>query len=129
MERLIKDLHRDDALELEVDPAPHGPHAALADLFEDLDPTGEDALWVLLGYEVRGVLVFVEEETVRVVGLLVVDLVLVVPVDLLRLALVGRVVGVSLARGGARVVQPFCAHVALRPGDTTTHRLARSRVA
>jgi hypothetical protein len=41
LERLVEDLHRDDALELEVKPAPHGPHAALADLVEDLDPTGE----------------------------------------------------------------------------------------
>jgi hypothetical protein len=85
LERLVEDLHRDDALELEVDPAPHGPHPALADLLEDLDPTGEHPPWWSLRDKVRRVLVLVEQKAVLDIGLLVrvLDILLVRVLDIL----------------------------------------------
>jgi hypothetical protein len=67
LERLVEHLDGHGPIELEVMPAPHGPHAALADLVEHLDPPGQDAARMLLGDQVRRVAVLVEQETAVVV--------------------------------------------------------------
>jgi hypothetical protein len=97
LERLVEHLDGHGPIELEVMPAPHGPHAALADLVEHLDPPGQDAARMLLGDQVRRVAVLVEQQETAIVFVFVVGRLAVVVVGLLAVVAVDGLLVVSVA--------------------------------
>jgi hypothetical protein len=97
LQRLAEHLDGDRSIQIEVVPAPHGSHAALADLVEHLDPAGEESTRLHLGHEVRRVAVLVEQEMIHVVVVAFVALVALVVV-----ALVVVVVGLVAPALGIR---------------------------